>query len=66
MAKHGIGFGAHRVIEVRERRQIGGLALAREDRQRHIVERGQVVEQVDDLEAARDSRLDALGHGGYG
>ena len=43
-----------------------GLALAREDRQRHIVEGGEIVEHVDELEAARDAGLDAFGHGENG
>ena len=34
------------------------------DRQRDVVEGGEVVEQVHELEAARDSRPDALGHRG--
>ena len=51
------------LIEVGERRRCRGLAFAREDRQRDIVEGGELVEQVDDLEAARDAGLDALGHG---
>ena len=37
-----------------------GLALAREDRQRHVVEGGEIVEHVDELEAAGDAGLDAL------
>ena len=40
-----------------------GLALAGEDRQRHVVERGEIVEDVDELEAAGDAGLHALGHG---
>ena len=47
-----IGEGAHR------RR----LALAREDRQRNVVEHGHAIEQIDDLKAARNAGLDALGH----
>ena len=36
--------------------------LAGEDRQRHVVEQRQLVEEVDDLEAARDAGLDAGVH----
>ena len=43
-------------------RRCSGLALAREDRQRDVVERGQIVEQIHELEAARDAGLDALRH----
>src|SRR5581483_3105264 len=48
------------------RHQICGLALARKDGERDVVERREVIEQVDDLEAARNSRLDAIGHADVG
>ena len=51
------------VVEMGERGQMRGLALAGEDRQRHVVERGEIVEHVDQLEAAGDAGLHALGHG---
>src|SRR5436309_2643351 len=40
--------------------ELPGLALAREDRQRHVVERAQLVEEVHELEAPRDPRADPL------
>ena len=48
---------------VGERGDLHGLAVAREDRQRDIVEHGKPVEQVDDLEAARNPGLDPFVHG---
>ena len=51
---------------MRERREVSGLALAREDRQRDVVEGGQIVEQVHELEAARDAGAHALGDRGMG
>src|SRR5436190_8448728 len=41
----------HGVVGARERGELPGLALAREDRQRDVVERAQLVEQVHELKA---------------
>ena len=43
-----------------ERAEVRGLALAGEDRQRHVVEGCEIVEHVDELEAARDAGAHAL------
>src|SRR5262249_21018460 len=51
------------VIMLGKRRHLHRLALAGEDRERHIVEHREAVEQIDDLEAAGDPRLDAIGDG---
>ena len=58
-----IGLSGDGMIEVSEPAQMRGLALAREDRQRHVIEGGEIVEDVDKLEAAGNSGLDAFGHG---
>ena len=50
----------HVRVVVRQDRHLHRLALAREDRQRDVVEYGEAVEQVDDLEAPGDPRLDAF------
>ena len=59
-----IGLVGNGVIEVGEGAKMRGLAFAREDCQRHVVEGGEIVEHVDGvLEAARDASPDALRHG---
>src|SRR6266567_1317929 len=60
------GLAADIPVVVRECRDLHDLALAREDGQRDIVENGKGVEQIDDLEAARDARSDALVDRGEG
>src|SRR3954469_9157096 len=45
-------------LVIGQREELLRLALAREDRERDVVEHRQLVEEVDDLEAARDPRLD--------
>ena len=47
---------------VRKARHPDRLAVAREDRERDIVEDAERVEQAHDLETAGDPRLDPLGH----
>src|SRR5262249_31239299 len=66
IAKNGIGFGAHGLVEMCERHEIGGLSLARKNRKRHVIKRGEVIEYGHYLEASCDSRLDALDNGGVG
>ena len=61
LTQDAVGLGRDGVVEVRQRHQTRGLALAREDCQRDVVEGGKIVEQVDDLEAAGDACLDPLG-----
>src|SRR5512140_581731 len=53
-------------VVVGEGEEEARLALAREDRKRDVVEQGQLVEEVDDLEAARDAGGDAAVDGGPG
>ena len=60
LAEDRIGLIGDGMIEVGEPAQMRGLALAREDRQRHVVEGGEIVEDVDELEAAGNSGPDAL------
>src|SRR5262245_23654926 len=60
------GLAADVLVMVRKRRDPRALALAREDRQRNIVENAKPVEQIDDLEAARDARLDPFVDRGEG
>src|SRR6266446_3538515 len=57
------GLLPDRVLAIGQREEAARLALAREDGQAHVVEQGQLVEEVDDLEAARDARLDPALHG---
>src|SRR5207302_8332608 len=52
----------HRPIRVGQGQQTPGLALAREDGERHVVERAELVEEVHELERARDTRADPLLH----
>src|SRR5215472_13291866 len=52
------GLAANVLVVVRKCRDPCDLALAREDRQRNIVENAKPVEQIDDLKAASDARLD--------
>src|SRR3981189_942104 len=59
-----VGFPRHLAVAAGERCNIAGLAFAGKDRQRDVVEGGEVVEQIHELEAARNSCLDALGHRG--
>src|SRR5262245_3182678 len=66
LLEHVEGLAPDVLIVVGERRDPHDLAFAREDRQRHVVEDREPVEQIDDLEAARDARLDPLLHGGGG
>ncbi len=63
LAEDAVGLAGDGVVEMGERAQMRGLALAREDRQRHVVEGGEIVEYVDQLEAAGDAGLHALRHG---
>src|SRR5262249_25615292 len=60
------GLAADVLVVVRKRRDPCNLALAREDRQRDIVENAKPVEQIDDLEAASDARLDPFVYRGEG
>src|SRR5262245_27010637 len=60
------GLAADVLVVVGKRRDPRDLALAREDRQRNIVENAKPVEQIDDLEAARDARPDPLVDRGEG
>ena len=53
-------------VAVRKRRDFHGLALARENRQRDIVEDGERIEQVYDLEAAGNTGPDAFMNSGEG
>src|SRR5439155_10884996 len=64
LAEHVVGLGANLLVVLREHRHLHSFALAREDRQCDIIEYGQAVEQVHDLEAARDPGLDPLVNGG--
>src|SRR5215472_5833938 len=65
-AEHVEGLAADVLVVVRKRRDPCDLALAREDRQRNIVENAKPVEQIDDLEAASDTRLDPFVYRGEG
>src|SRR3984893_3134262 len=65
-AQHVEGLAADVLVVVRKRRDSCGLALAREDRQRDVVENAKPVEQIDDLEAASDARLDPFVDRGEG
>src|SRR5258706_90977 len=56
----------HIVVVGRQSRHLYRLALAREHRQGDIVENRKPVEQVDDLEAAGNPRLDPLSYRGEG
>src|SRR5947209_4356744 len=62
----GEGLAAHILVVLRKRRDPCDLALAREDRQRDVDENAKPVEQVDDLEAASDPRLDPFVYRGKG
>ena len=66
LLEHRVGLGAHVAVKMRERGHVAALALAGEDRERHVFESGKVVEKVHELEAAGDARLHELGHGGPG
>src|SRR6266511_2796018 len=59
-AQHVVRLRPYGVVAARQRCQVERLALAREDGERDVVGTGEVIEQVDDLEAPRDARLDAL------
>src|SRR5499427_10416302 len=65
-AEHVEGFAADVLVVVRKRRDPCDLALTREDRQRDIVENAKPVEEVDDLETARDARPDSFVYRGEG
>src|SRR5262249_32090702 len=65
-AEHLEGLPADVLVVVGKRRDPCDLALAREDRQRDIVEDAKPVEQIDDLEAASDARLDPFVDRGEG
>ena len=54
------GLLPHRPVALGQGEELSRLALAGEDRQRHVVEGGELVEQVDELEAPRDPGPDAL------
>src|SRR5215471_7970762 len=60
------GLATDILVVVRKRRDPCDLALAREDRQRDIVENAEPVEQIDDLEAASNARLDPFVDRGEG
>src|SRR5215469_11146615 len=60
------GLAADILVVVRKRRDPCDLALTREDRQRDIVENAKPVEEVDDLETARDARPDSFVDRGEG
>src|SRR5439155_24671965 len=62
LVEHRVGFPRHLAVAAGERRNVAGLAFAGKDRQRDVVEGGKVVEQIYELEAARNSCLDALVH----
>ena len=61
-----VRLAADLAVAMRQSPEVRGLALAREYRQGDIVEGGEVVEDVDQLEAARDPRPYPLGGGGAG
>ena len=63
LTEDAVGLAIDFLVEVGERAQMRGLALAGKDRQRHVVERGEIIENVDQLEAAGDAGLHALGRG---
>src|SRR4030081_408127 len=63
LPEHVEGLVADVLVVLGQRGDLHGLAIAREDRHRDIVENGQPVEQVDDLEAARNAGLDPFVHG---
>ena len=65
-AQHVERLAPHLIVTLGEPHHLHELAVAREDRQRDIVEHREPVEQIDDLEAARNARLDPLGHRGEG
>src|SRR6266481_6936574 len=56
----------HGLLAVGEGEELPRQVLAGKDRERHVVEERQLVEEVDQLEAARDARLDAVVHGQVG
>src|SRR5215510_3446607 len=60
------GLAADVLVVVGKRRDPRDLALAREDRQRNIVENTKPVEQIDDLETASDTRPDPFVYRGEG
>src|SRR5207237_1319486 len=47
-------------VAIGEGEELPRHALAGEDRERHVVQERQLVEEVDELEAARDPGLDAI------
>src|SRR5262249_18347013 len=60
LAQYVVRLVPHGPIAVCELHEVARLALARENRQRDVVAEGELVEQVDELEASRDPRLDPL------
>src|SRR5215475_11083078 len=60
LLEHGHGLLPDGAVRIRQREELPGLALTREDGQREVVERAQLIEEVNELKAPRDPLPDLL------
>src|SRR5215472_6834095 len=63
LLEHGHGLLPDGPVRIRQREELPGLAVTREDGQREVIERAQLIEEVDELEAPRHPLPGFLGDG---